>query len=126
MPSRKKPEFVFRGTTEGYPGGKNSIEMPYTCTSIHPVKALWFALECFQQSPDVACIYFARTDNLQEIASGYNHFHKLEGEIGFFIQPALFYTLCDGLIHVADYTADNARNRAFHSGSRSSNVQENS
>jgi hypothetical protein len=94
MPSSKKPEFVFRGTTEGYPGGQNSIEIPYTCTSTHPLKALWFALECFQQNPDTACIYIARTENLKEISSGYNHFHKLESEIGFFIRPASFYPLC--------------------------------
>jgi len=103
MSSSKKTEFVFRGTTEEYPGGRNSIEMPYTCTSSHPLKALWFALECFQQNPDTACVYVARTENLKQIRSGYNHFHKLESEIGFFIQPTLFYPFCDGLIYVTDF-----------------------
>ena len=103
MASSKIPEFVFRGTTEEYPGGQNSIEMPYTCTSTHPLKALWFALECFQQNPERACVYIARTENLKDIPSGYNHLRKLESEIGFFIQPASFYPLCDGLIYVPDF-----------------------
>jgi hypothetical protein len=54
-------------------------------------------------NPDTACIYIARTENLKEISSGYNHFHKLESEIGFFIRPASFYPLCDGLIYVHDF-----------------------
>jgi len=28
----KVPTYVFRGTTKGFPGNKNSMEIPYACT----------------------------------------------------------------------------------------------
>lgn len=103
MPAARLPKYVFRGTTKDYPGGGNSIRMPYTCTSSHPVKALWFALECYQENPEDAGIYLALTENLKHISHGQNHFHKLENEIGFFIQPISFYTLCEGFIYLSDF-----------------------
>ena len=103
MASSKTPEFVFRGTTEGYPGGKNSIEMPYTCTSTHPVKALWFALECFHQNPGTACVYIAQMHDLDHLGFIYNHFYSLEDEIGFPVNPTAFYQQCLGLISVPDF-----------------------
>ena len=99
----KSPEFVFRGTTEGYRGGKNSIEMPYTCTSWHPVKALWFALECFRTNPDKACVYIARMINVEQFGVIKNHLHSIEDEIGFEAQPEVFYQLTDGLVYVPDF-----------------------
>jgi len=99
----KNPEFVFRGTTEWYPGGKNSIEMPYTCTSWHPVKALWFALECFQTNPETACVYIAQMGNVEQLGVIKNHFESFENEIGFGVEPRVFYRLCDGIVYVLDF-----------------------
>lgn len=103
MPSSKLPIYVFRGTTKEYPGSKNSMEMPYTCTTTHPVKALWFALECYPRNPELAVVYLARLERLAAIESSYNHLHKLEDEIGFFIPPLQFYSLCEGFIDIGDF-----------------------
>jgi len=77
--------------------------MPYTCTSTHPVKALWFALECYHKNPGLAVVYIARMEKLQGVSRGYNQLRKLEDEIGFFIPPISFYPYCEGFIHVADF-----------------------
>lgn len=77
--------------------------MPYTCTSSNPVKALWFALECYHDNPTKAGVYLAQKENLRHISYGHNHFHKLENEIGFFIQPTAFYPLCEGFIYVPNF-----------------------
>src|SRR5882762_10401280 len=102
MASDKLHTYVFRGTTKGYHGNKNSMEMPYTCTATHPVKALWFALECYHKNPTSAVVYVARIESLSAIGRGYNQLSNLEDEIAFAIQPAVFYRYCEGFIHVPD------------------------
>jgi len=77
--------------------------MPYTCTSTHPVKALWFALECYHKNPGLAVVYIARIEKLAGIDIGYNPLKKLEDEIGFLIQPVSFYPFCEGFVHVPDF-----------------------
>ena len=102
MPGNKLPDFVFRGTTINYPGNNNAIQLPYTCTSFHPVKALWFALECLHLQPDGAVVYVARTRNLTDFKLIYNYFNRLENEVGFAMAPVDFYARCEGYIHAAD------------------------
>lgn len=99
----KLPTYVFRGTTIAYQGNTNSIKIPVTCTSWHPVKALWFALECFQKDPEKAVIYIANTNRLKSLAIGYNHLGKLENEIAFNIEPQVFYSYCLGYVHVSQF-----------------------
>jgi len=45
----------------------------------------------------------ARLERLTTIESSYNHLHKLEDEIGFFIPPLQFYSLCEGFIDISDF-----------------------
>ncbi len=97
------PKYVFRGTTIKYKGNKNSIEIPYTCTSTHPVKALWFALECYPKNPETAVIYIAKLERLEDKKTSTNHFADLEDEIAFNIPPLSFYPYCMGYVHIFDF-----------------------
>jgi len=96
------PRYIFRGTTIGYPGNHNAQTFPYTCTSLHPVKALWFALACMQYAPDDAVVYIARTEQFTGISVIYNWLKRVEDEVGLKMKPIDFYSYCDGYIHVAD------------------------
>lgn len=99
---RKLPAYIFRGTTIGHPGSHNAQTFPYTCTSLHPVKALWFALACLQNAPNDAVVYVARTENLVTFSPIYNVLKKVEDEVGLTMKPLDFYPYCEGYMHVAD------------------------
>ncbi|WP_133993479.1 hypothetical protein [Dinghuibacter silviterrae] len=98
------PPYVFRGTTKNWPGNPSAIEGPFTYTSVNPIKALWFALECYKKNPDAAVIYLARRENLIDLdIHSNNYLSKVEEEIKFTITPEKFYTRCDGHIHCRDF-----------------------
>lgn len=94
--------YVFRGTTIGFEGNGNSVGLRYTCTSTHPLKALWFALECYQKFPEQSVVYVADRHKLGELSTNSNHFQDYEEEIAFQILPKYFYPLCEGYLHVTD------------------------
>jgi hypothetical protein len=94
--------FVFRGTTIDYEGSKNSIALSYTSTSTHPVKALWFALECYRKFPDNSVVYVADRQRLVNLATSSNLLKDYEDEIAYRTIPRNFYPLCEGYLHVVD------------------------
>jgi hypothetical protein len=97
-----KYKYVFRGTTIEYQGGVNSKSNSFTCTSTHPVKALWFALECLYRYPEEAVVYIAEIASLDNVNRGANVLEETENEIAFMIEPAKFYKYCMGYISVQD------------------------
>jgi hypothetical protein len=102
MPARNLPVYLFRGTTIDYPGNKTSINTVSTPTSWYPVKALWFALECFERNPDTVVVYVAKTEKLAAFNPIYNVLKTVESEIGLSMLPSDFYPCCEGYIHVPD------------------------
>lgn len=94
--------FLFRGTTIGFEGNQTAISFPYTCTSTHPVKALWFGLECLPRNRDSAVIYLAKMEDLVHLETMRGPLATIEDEIAFKIKPENFYPLCEGYIHVTE------------------------
>ena len=97
------PAYVFRGTTIGFKGNGTSVQYGITCTSRHPVKAFWFALECVQANRNTAVVYIAATGQLSNIESTANVLEEQEEEIAFFIPPQKFYPLCTGYVPWQDF-----------------------
>ncbi|HXB08012.1 MAG TPA: hypothetical protein VNW04_12870 [Puia sp.] len=96
------PKYVFRGTTIGFEGNTASMNMPYTCTSSHPIKALWFALDCMSNNPYTAIVYLGILDRISGQLIKGNVLDSIEEEIAFGMKPHEFYNLCEGYVHVAD------------------------
>jgi len=94
--------FLFRGTTVGFKGNKAAISIPYTSTSTHPVKALWFGLECLPRNPGNAVIYLANMENLAHLKTMRNCLASVEDELAFGIRPEKFYPFCEGYVHVTE------------------------
>jgi hypothetical protein len=99
------PLYLFRGTTIGYQGNKAAINMPYTCTSIHPAKALWFGLECVPRYSTTPVVYLASMQNLTHLEIMQNCLAMVEEEIAFKIAPIEFYPLCEGYVFVSEMQA---------------------
>lgn len=95
--------YIFRGTTIDYRGNPAAIVVPYTCTSRHPVKALWFALECVTKNPATAVVYLAETQKLTALETMQNYLEAIEEEEAYRIKPEDFYSLCEGYIHIIDF-----------------------
>lgn len=94
-------KYVFRGTTLGYRGNYTSVQLPVTCTSTNPAKALAFALVLAHQGYTNVVVYIADTEKLALNAvteESANFFEKIEDEKAWAIQPFYFYKLCDGNI----------------------------
>ena len=96
------PIYVFRGTTIGFEGSTASMNIPYTCTSGHPIKALWFALDCMSKNPYTAVVYLGILGKFSSQTIKGNVLNSIEEEIAFSMQPRAFYTLSEGYVHVAD------------------------
>ncbi|HUB62534.1 MAG TPA: hypothetical protein VL978_17590 [Puia sp.] len=96
------PLFLFRGTTVGFKGNKAAITVPYTSTSTHPVKALWFGLECLPRNPSNAVIYLANIEDLAHLKTMQNFLASVEDELAFRIKPEKFYPFCEGYVHVTE------------------------
>jgi len=94
--------FLFRGTTVRFKGNIAAIAIPYTSTSTHPVKALWFGLECLHRNPSNAVIYLANSEDLAHLETMQNFLSSLEDELAFRIRPEKFYPFCEGYIHVTE------------------------
>lgn len=94
--------FLFRGTTVGFKGNKAAITIPYTSTSTHPVKALWFGLECLPRNPGNAVIYLANFEDLAHLYTMQNCLATVEDELAFGVKPENFYPFCEGYIHVTE------------------------
>lgn len=95
-------KFVFRGTTIGYEGGKHSQTLPVTCTTEHPAKALWFAMQCAAENPEIAVVYIAKMEKLAHLSILANVLKKKEEEVAFEIAPKEFYSLTEGYVHYKD------------------------
>jgi len=95
--------FLFRGTTINYKGNNAAIAVPYTCTSRHPVKALWFALECVSKNPASAVVYLAKAERLLNFEPMGNWLESVEDEVAFRLKPLDFYPLTEGYIHTVDF-----------------------
>jgi hypothetical protein len=99
------PIYVFRGTTLGFPGGGNSLRVPYTCTTANPAKAVLFALEVARQYEQPAVIYIARIEVLNQVPVRQlpgNVFEGFEEEYAWEILPSDFYKLCEGYVKLSE------------------------
>jgi hypothetical protein len=96
--AKKKTEYVFRGTTIGYPGNTASQTLPVTCTSSNPVVALLFALECANSFPDDSVIYLGNMATLSSYQSHANVLAFFEREVIFALKPVDFYALSEGYV----------------------------
>jgi len=97
-----KTEYLFRGTTKGFEGGTNSKENKFTCTSRHPVIALFFAMDCAREYPDDAVVYIAKIEDVQHLKAEPNVFKKIEQEFVVRVAPTEFYKHTVGYIHFKD------------------------
>jgi|GEM_PF-3446199 len=96
------PIYVFRGTTIGFQGSTASMSIPYTCTSSHPIKAIWFALDCMSKNPYTAVVYLGILEKFSEQKIKANVLKSIEDEIALGMKPLEFYTLSEGYVHVSD------------------------
>ena len=94
-----KNRYLFRGTTLGWEGNKTNIELPRTCVTLNPIKAVLFALSC---NGNDRVIYITTIDRLSNINEDKNVLAKIEEEIAFEIQPIEYAKLCEGYITVDD------------------------
>jgi len=99
------PEYLFRGTTIGYEGGTTSQTYSFTCTSVHPIIALYFAMECSTCFPEQAVVYVANFENVKHHEAEANVLKKIEQECVLKVAPADFYPLTEGYIHYRDLQA---------------------
>lgn len=107
QPALVLPEFVFRGTSYGYPGSRQAISVPYTCTSANPIKAALFALHCKLHYYHTPVVYVARTANLppDKIIHQRGPSAVAEEEIAWEIAPGTFYGLSEGYLTLDDLKA---------------------
>ena len=76
MPIQTK--YLFRGTTKDFEGGTNSKENKFTCTSRHPIIALFFAMDCARDYPDHAVVYITQFEKVRHLKAEPNVFKKIE------------------------------------------------
>ena len=95
-----EPQYVFRGTTLGYPGNYSSYTPPgCTHTTINPIKAALFAIHCPRIFMMPKVILIADTADLKGIKRLHgNFFFKEEEEINWEIPPLEFHKKCRGYI----------------------------
>ena len=86
MVDRDLGEFIYRGTTLGWPGDRTSLEMGHSSTSTSPVVATLFALRCRNYGgPGV--VHLLRTEDVP-LSDLVNVLSELESEIVVDLTPA--------------------------------------
>lgn len=82
--------FLFRGTSRGWPGNPAAIRGPFTYTSLDPVVAFLFALEC--RNHGEAVVVIGRRGRFAEFPVGPNDVYsqRLERSVTVEAQPSEF------------------------------------
>ncbi len=82
------PEYLYRGTTEGWPGNDCLREEGITCTTTDPLVATLFAVECRNHGP--AIILAAPRAAFERLIGPENFFKDMECAINLRIPPVEF------------------------------------
>jgi len=82
--------YLFRGTTRGWPGNPAARNGPFTYTSLDPLVATLFAVEC--RSHGVAIVLMARRGRFEEVPPGPfdKTFQALESQVVLAAPPLEF------------------------------------
>ncbi len=98
------PKYVFRGTTLGFEGSHSSKNIPYTCATRNPIKAVLFAMHCKLHYYHNPVIYIAKFENIKllPLLKATKKMDDLEEAINFMIEPNGFYQLCEGYTTLAE------------------------
>jgi hypothetical protein len=100
--SKEKTEYIFRGTSRDFAGGSRAKEIPATCTTRNPAKAVLFAIVALPYSFD-AGIYYTKVSNLKEVEElNPNVLSREEEERVFKILPKEYIKLCEGFIKLSE------------------------
>ena len=99
-PEAKEAVYLFRGTTRGWPGNANSIEHQFTYTSLDPLVATLFAVECRNYGP--AIVLMAQRGRFEEIPPGEldEVFQRTERSMTLSILPLKFASQADLILEV--------------------------
>jgi hypothetical protein len=80
--------YLYRGTTEGWPGNNVLQEQQITCTTTDPLVATLFAIEC--RNHGRAVILAARRELFGDLIGPPNHFALIESAVNLLISPLDF------------------------------------
>ena len=81
-------DYVYRGTTRGWPGNPGSQALQMTCTSTDPLVATLFAIQCLRHGD--AVVYLAPRDSLNHLVGPRNHFDEVECAVNYRVSPSEF------------------------------------
>lgn len=91
--------YLYRGTTEGWPGNSVLQDEQITCTTTDPLVASLFAIEC--RNHGHAVILMARADAFVDRIGPSNHFEVMESAVNVLVPPQDFARKPDG-VHEVD------------------------
>lgn len=96
------PVYLFRGTTMGWPGNHAARTVPLTYTTLDPIVAFQFALEC--RGYGNAVVIIGERGAFSEIAPGpYDRYYqRLECSVTLAIPPAEFAAAASRVISLDD------------------------
>ncbi|WP_435015959.1 hypothetical protein TA3x_003516 [Tundrisphaera sp. TA3] len=86
-------DFLYRGTTDGWPGTDANQTLPMTCTSTDPYIATCFALEC--SSRGQAILQMVKRQTVAVIIGKSNFFDPSEKAVNLKITPLNFTSLVE-------------------------------
>lgn len=98
----KNAEYLFRGTTRGFPGHDGVRELHRTCTSTDPLVATLFAIESSRYGEGV--VHIALRRRFRRLIVPANNYENLEREVAVNLLPVTFAARSDFTI-----TAQQAR-----------------
>lgn len=80
--------YLYRGTTQGWPGNQVLADQTITCTTTDPLVAALFGVECRNHGQGV--ILAARQDVFLDFIGPPNHFQEIENAVNLLITPREF------------------------------------
>jgi hypothetical protein len=89
-------QYLYRGTTLGWPGTKSTQMIGTTCTSTDPFVAIHFAIEC--RNKGEAILLAVRRGKIRELNP--NHFAMIESAVNLDISPSRFPAVADVLVDI--------------------------
>jgi hypothetical protein len=90
--------YLYRGTTEGWPGNEVLQDQRITCTTTDPLVAALFGVEC--RNHGHAVILVAREDRFLDVIGPANHFALLESAVNLMIPPVDFVRKVEVILEV--------------------------
>jgi filamentous hemagglutinin len=102
--------YLYRGTTEGWPGNPVLEEQQITCTTTDPLVATLFAVEC--RNHGRAIILAARRDRFENLIGPRNVFEDIESAINLSCSPIEFAEQAEFVLEV-DRAIDILRDLGF-------------